>query len=182
MLSEKEVTRISKFLSLVLRHQPQAIQLHLDEKGWAGVDELLQKVQSKGFSFDRETLQYIVDTNNKKRFSFNNDGTKIRASQGHSLKVDLGYTESVPPALLYHGTTEKNTKTILHEGLQKMKRQHVHLSTDIETAVMVGRRHGKPVVFGIEAAQMHRDGYPFYLSANGVWLTEAVPASYLRLL
>lgn len=182
MLNEKEAVRISKFLSLVLRHQPQIIQLQLDEQGWADVEDLLLKTKRKGIPLHREALQHVVDTNNKKRFAFNEDGTKIRASQGHSIAVDLGYKESIPPAVLYHGTAEKNINIIVQQGLQKIKRQHVHLSTSKETAVRVGQRHGKPVVLEVSSGRMHSDGYSFYLSANGVWLTEAVPATYLRLL
>ncbi len=182
MLSEKEVVRISKFLSLVLRHQPQIIRLQLDDQGWASVDELLQKLKTKGFHLSISDLQYIVDTNNKKRFAFSENRTKIRASQGHSIEVDLGYLQSVPPAILYHGTARRNMESILKEGLQKQRRQHVHLSADKETAVTVGQRHGRPVVLEVSAGQMHEDGYTFFLSANGVWLTDLVPAKYLCLL
>jgi putative RNA 2'-phosphotransferase len=182
MLSEKEVVRISRFLSLVLRHQPQTIGLQLDEQGWAPVDSLLQNIKAKGFYLDQATLQHIVDTNNKKRFAFNGDKTKIRASQGHSIAVDLGYSKTIPPPVLYHGTAEKNVAAILKEGLKKRSRQQVHLSAEKETAMQVGRRHGTPVVVEVASARMHADGYQFFLSANSVWLTDAVPAAYLRLI
>lgn len=182
MLTEKEHTRLSKFLSLVLRHQPEAIGLTLDESGWASVPDLLQKLAAKGFNIDLAALQRTVATDNKKRFAFNEDGTKIRASQGHSIDVDLGYEESVPPAVLYHGTAQKAAAVILNEGLLKQGRQHVHLSRDLETAMAVGKRHGAPVVFEVLAEEMHRDDHAFYLSANGVWLTDKVPVGYLRLL
>jgi putative RNA 2'-phosphotransferase len=182
MLSEKEVVRISKFLSLVLRHKPQVLNIRLDEQGWVAVDDLLEKLNAKGFSVDQKVLQYVVETNNKKRFALSDDGSKIRASQGHSLNVNLGLESSIPPVILYHGTAEKNRDKILNEGLKKQKRQHVHLSADKETAITVGRRHGKPVVFTVKAGEMHHDGHVFFLSANGVWLTETVPADYLQLL
>lgn len=182
MLSEKEATRLSKFLSFVLRHQPQTIGLTLDENGWADVTGLLQKLKTKGFNVDRTALQHVVATNNKKRFAFNEDETKIRASQGHSINVALGLEESIPPAILYHGTAQKNTAAILQKGLLKQSRQHVHVSKDVETAINVGKRHGVPVVFEVRAEAMLCDGHAFYLSANGVWLTETVPAKYLRLL
>lgn len=182
MLSEKETTRLSKFLSLVLRHQPEAIGLTLDENGWTDVTVLLQKLKTKGFNVDRTALQHVVATNNKKRFAFNEEETKIRASQGHSINVDLGYEESMPPTILYHGTAQKNAASIRQNGLIKQSRQHVHLSKDVETAITVGQRHGAPVVFEVLAEAAHRNGHAFYLSANGVWLTEEVPAKYLRLL
>lgn len=181
MLNEKDTTGLSKFLSLVLRHQPETIGIVLDEQGWVAVEELLQKLKAKGVQLDRNGLQQIVDTNNKKRFAFNEDGTKIRASQGHSLPVNLGYSETAPPAILYHGTAEKNLEAIRKEGLQKQKRHHVHLSGDPETAKTVGGRHGKPVVFEVAAGKMHEDGYRFFFSANGVWLTSGVPPQYLHL-
>jgi putative RNA 2'-phosphotransferase len=181
MLSEKEATRLSKFLSLVLRHQPQTIGLQLNEQGWASVDDLLQKMQAKGKPLDRETLQFIVDTNNKKRFAFNDDGTMIRASQGHSIEVELGYTAVPPPPTLYHGTAERNIAAILQEGLKKQQRRQVHLTADGATALAVGRRHGKPVVLEVLAGEMYSKGYSFFQSANGVWLTDSVPTAYLRL-
>lgn len=166
-------------MSLVLRHQPQEIDLVLDAKGWAAVDELLEKLAAKGFALDREALRHVVATNNKKRFAFNEDGTKIRASQGHSLAVELGYQPAVPPPVLYHGTATQNLAAILKTGLEKRSRQHVHLSADRQTAITVGRRHGKPVVLAVAAGQMHNEGFLFFCSENGVWLTEAVPAIYL---
>lgn len=181
MENNKELTHISKFLSLVLRHQPQLIGLELDEGGWTAVNDLLEKAKTKGILLDHVLLEHIVATNNKKRFAFSEDGTKIRASQGHSIEVDLGYTQSKPPVVLYHGTAEKNLKSIMAGGLQKRSRQHVHLSVDKQTAIKVGGRHGKPVVLTVESGRMFKDGYAFYLSANGVWLTEVVPANYLRL-
>lgn len=181
MPNEKNRTHLSRFLSLVLRHQPEIIALTLDGQGWASVEDLLQKLKTKGFLVDRQGLQQLVDTNNKQRFAFNADGTKIRASQGHSVPVDLGYSEMSPPAILYHGTAEENLALILRTGLCKQKRHHVHLSADRKSAIQVGSRHGKPVVIEVAAEKMHVDGYTFFLSANGVWLTETVPAAYLKL-
>jgi putative RNA 2'-phosphotransferase len=181
MLTEKEAIRISKFLSLVLRHQPELIGLEPDSAGWVLVDDLLHKMKGKGLDLTADKLHYIVDTNNKKRFALSEDKKRIRASQGHSISVDLRYTESVPPAVLFHGTAEKNKDSIFRQGLQKMTRQHVHLSSDIATAMAVGKRHGKPVVLEVLAGKMHEDGYPFFLSANGVWLTNSVPVAYIRL-
>jgi putative RNA 2'-phosphotransferase len=180
VLSEKETTRLSKFLSLVLRHQPQEIDLVLDESGWATVTELLEKLKTKGFALDRAALEYVVATNNKKRFAFNEDGTMIRASQGHSVEVELGYAPQTPPTVLYHGTAEKNVAAILKEGLQRRSRRHVHLSTDKATAIKVGQRHGKPVVLEVMSGEMHKSSHTFYLSANGVWLTDSVPPQYVQ--
>lgn len=182
MINEKENTRISKFLSLVLRHQPQLINITLDQNGWADVSHLLTGMKKKGFAIRFEELEQVVTTNNKKRFAFNAAKTKIRASQGHSIEVDLDYAAKQPPAALYHGSAAKNTEAILQEGLDKRSRQHVHLSSTTETARQVGQRHGKPVVFEVAALKMHEDGYVFFISENNVWLTTAVPAHYLKLL
>lgn len=178
-MSKNEVT-ISKFLSLVLRHQPELIGIILDQNGWTDVNELIEKANNYGIKLDRQALNHIVETNPKKRFSFNENLDKIRASQGHSVEIELGYTPQKPPEILYHGTGEKLVPSILKTGLEKRKRQHVHLSSDLETAIKVGQRHGKPFVLEVLAEQMHHQGFQFYLSDNGVWLTEVVPVGYLK--
>lgn len=180
MIAEKENTKISKFLSLVLRHQPETIGIELDENGWTTVDELIEKSSKAGVQFDLETLKHVVDTNSKKRFSLNESFDRIRASQGHSVEVDLGYTAKTPPEILYHGTATKNIDSIMASGLQKRDRNHIHLSLDMETAVKVGQRHGKVFVFEVQTGQMHSDKFEFFLSENGVWLTDNVPAIYLK--
>lgn len=179
-MNEKQIKTISKFLSLVLRHSPQTIGLQLDEQGWADVTELLEKAAQQHQGITREILDEVVYTNDKKRFAFNEDGTRIRASQGHSLSVDLDLQAQEPPEFLYHGTVSKFIAAIQNEGLQKMSRQQVHLSRDKETAVKVGSRRGAPVVLVVKAGQMHRDGNVFYLSANGVWLTDQVLPAYIN--
>jgi putative RNA 2'-phosphotransferase len=181
MLTEKETTNLSKFLSLVLRHKPEEIGITLDEQGWVPVDELLDKLNKSGHSVNFEILQYIVNTNAKKRFAFDADKLKIRASQGHSVEVELGYEAQTPPDVLYHGTGEKSVESIMQSGLEKRNRQHVHLSSDINTAINVGGRHGKPVVLVVAAGEMYRRGYQFYLSENKVWLTDAVPVVFINL-
>jgi putative RNA 2'-phosphotransferase len=181
MINDKQLTQISKFLSLVLRHQPETIGIQLDPNGWADVAELLEKANHYGVKFDREILNHIVETNSKKRFAFNDTFDKIRASQGHSIDVALGYTNQKPPAILFHGTSEKSVLSILATGLERGNRQHVHLSSDLETALKVGQRHGKPFVFKVFAEQMYHDKFEFYLSDNGVWLTDNVPTKYLGL-
>ncbi len=180
MINEKRITSISKFLSLVLRHQPEIIDIQLDQNGWTRIDELLEKTNNYGIQVDRETLNYIVTTNSKKRFAFDDTLEKIRASQGHSVEVELGYTNQKPPEILFHGTCEKSVQSILRTGLEKRSRQHVHLSSDIETAIKVGQRHGKPCVFKVLAEQMYNDSFKFFISDNGVWLTESVPTKYLE--
>lgn len=176
---EKELKHISKFISLVLRHEPEAIGLQLDEQGWTNVDELINKISVKGTTIDREILETIVTTNDKQRFAFNDDKTKIRANQGHSITVDLHLQPKVPPTILYHGTAEQHLSGIMNIGLKKKTRQHVHLSANIETAKAVGSRHGKPIVLTIDALKMHQDGCLFYLSENQVWLTDNVPTIYI---
>jgi putative RNA 2'-phosphotransferase len=180
MISDKQLTHISKFLSLVLRHKPETIGIQLDENGWADVHELIEKANNHGIQFNREILDHIVETNSKKRFAFNDDLTRIRASQGHSIDIELGYTNQKPPEILFHGTGERSVQSISEKGLEKQSRQHVHLSSDFETAVKVGQRHGKPFVFKVLAGQMYNDGFRFFISDNGVWLTEKVPAKYLK--
>ena len=181
-MNEKEATHISKFLSLVLRHQPETIGIQLDQNGWVGVRELIDKAVQHGIGIDQSKLDYIVENNSKKRFAYNSSGDQIRASQGHSVSIELGYQSQVPPDVLYHGTGEKSVSSILTTGLEKRSRQHVHLSKDIETAIQVGQRHGKPVVLKVHAYQMHEDHFIFYISDNGVWLTDQVPVKYLSLL
>ena len=179
MTSEKQITHISKFLSLVLRHKPETIGIQLDQNGWTDVDELIDKANMYGIKFDRTLLNYVVETNSKKRFSFNETLDKIRASQGHSIDIDLGYKPQKPPEILYHGTGKQFVQSILEKGIEKRSRQHVHLSSDIETAIKVGQRHGKPFVFTILAEQMCNDNFEFFISENGVWLTDNVPTKYL---
>jgi putative RNA 2'-phosphotransferase len=169
----------SKFLSFVLRHQPEEIGLKLDDAGWASVEELLAACKRARRTLTREELEHIVDTSDKKRFAFSEDGLYIRANQGHSIEVELGYEPREPPAVLYHGTATRFLASIQKEGLKRGKRHHVHLSTDASTAIKVGSRHGKPVVLRIMSGRMHTDGYLFYLSENGVWLTERVPPDYI---
>lgn len=181
-MAKEDVVKISKFLTLVLRHQPGAAGVILDENGWTEVDILLSKMKERGWEIDLSLLEHVVDTNSKKRFAFNEDKTKIRASQGHSIDIELGYSPQEPPAILYHGTAEKNLASILQEGLQKRSRQHVHLSQDIETAIKVGARHGKPVVLVVEAGKMFKEGFVFYISENGVWLTDHVPPIFINAL
>jgi putative RNA 2'-phosphotransferase len=169
-----ELVSKSKFLSLVLRHKPEEIGLTLDPNGWADVHELL--IRSK---MDLQTLEEIVATNEKKRFAFNEDKTKIRASQGHSIEVDLQYKPAVPPSVLYHGTALRFLDSIMKTGLEKKGRQHVHLSKDTKTALDVGKRHGQPAVLEVDSKEMLARGHKFYLSDNGVWLTDNVPTMFL---
>lgn len=172
--------RASKFLSLILRHRPETINLHLDAEGWADVKDLLAGMRQKGWdNFSKNELEVIVRENNKQRFSFNEDKTKIRANQGHSINVNLGLEPVEPPENLFHGTVNKFLDSIKKEGLKKRSRQHVHLSADISTAVNVGSRRGKPIILTIPSLQMHEDGFKFYLSKNGVWLTDHVPNHYI---
>lgn len=169
----------SKYLSLILRHKPETIGITLDEHGWANVDELIAGI-AKTHDCDRNILEEIVRTDEKQRYSFNEDKTLIRANQGHSIPVDVELEEAVPPEELWHGTGEKYVESIDVQGLIPKSRLYVHLSKDRDTAVKVGGRHGKPVLYLVKAGDMSRDGYPFYLSKNGVWLTKKVPAEYLE--
>ncbi|KUG05954.1 RNA 2'-phosphotransferase [Solirubrum puertoriconensis] len=171
--------RLSKFLSLVLRHQPQLIGLRLDGAGWANVAELLERLQQHGRGISQATLEAVVANNDKQRFAFSPDGQRIRANQGHSVSIDLGYQPQTPPELLYHGTAERNLGSIRQHGLLKQKRHHVHLSADAATARSVGQRYGSPVVLTIAAGQMHDLGHLFYQSENGVWLTDSVPPRFI---
>ncbi|MFF8015564.1 RNA 2'-phosphotransferase [Streptomyces sp. NPDC007929] len=177
-MDERRTVKVSKYLSKHLRHQPERIGLTLDEAGWVEIDALLAAAGAHGFRFTREELDHVVASNDKRRFAV--EGTRIRASQGHSVEVDLGLAPATPPTHLYHGTVARSLDAIRAEGLRPMNRHAVHLSPDRETATRVGARRGRPVVLDVDAAAMHRDGHVFQVSANGVWLTEAVPARYLR--
>ena len=175
-----EEAKISKFLSLVLRHKPETIGVTLDSAGWISVEELLAAAASHGTKISIAELRSVVENNDKKRFAFSDDGKMIRASQGHSLDVELGYEAAVPPALLYHGTADRFLPSIMKEGLDKRARTHVHLTESIDTAITVGSRYGKVILLHIDAARMHIDGHEFFLSANKVWLTDHVPVSYIQ--
>ena len=176
-MSTKET---SKFIALILRHKPEAIGITLDEHGWADVQDLIEGINSTGnHHLDAELLEEIVRTDEKQRYSFNEDHTLIRANQGHSIPVDVELEEKTPPAVLYHGTGEKYTESIEVQGLIPKSRLYVHLSSDIETAKKVGSRHGRPVIYQVDCLSMAADGYKFYISANNVWLTKEVPAKYL---
>lgn len=176
---DKELLRISKLLSLVLRHEPQRIGITLDSAGWVAVDELLTAVNVAGVPVTRDLLQQVVAENDKQRFRFSEDGLRVRASQGHSVEVALDLPSKTPPDLLYHGTATRFLASIHQQGLLAQSRQQVHLSADQETAVKVGQRHGKPVVLTVSSGLMHREGYHFYQADNGVWLTDHVPSLYL---
>ena len=177
-MQSKNDVKLGRFLSLVLRHNPDAAGISLDEHGWADVAELLKGVRGTGRQIDMETLERTVRKNNKQRYSFNQDHTRIRANQGHSLQVDVELQQVKPPRHLYHGTADRFLTAIQAEGIKKMGRQQVHLSGDYQTAVAVDRRHGVPVVLRIDAEAMTRDGVVFYRSENGVWLCKYVSPEY----
>ncbi len=170
---------ISKFISLILRHKPETIGISLDEHGWANVSELVEGINRQQ-PFTMTDLEEIVKTDNKQRYSFNEDKTLIRANQGHSVPVDVELPEKEPPEFLWHGTGEKYTESIDKIGLIPKSRLYVHLSGDLETAKMVGKRHGKLVVYKVKSGEMAKDGFVFYQSVNGVWLTKEVPVKYLE--
>ena len=176
-MTEKD---ISKYISLILRHKPEAIGITLDEHGWANVEELLAGMNHAGTAIDMALLQKIVAEDEKRRYSFNEDMTLIRANQGHSIPVDVELEEVAPPDILYHGTGEKYVDYIDVQGLIPKSRLYVHLSGDKDTAVKVGQRHGKPVVYVIESGKMYKDGFKFFRSVNGVWLTKEVPVRYMQ--
>ncbi|QEG02374.1 RNA 2'-phosphotransferase [Stieleria maiorica] len=180
MKSKDKLVSTSKFLSLVLRHRPEVIGAKLDPEGWLAIDELIAQANSHGKALTLELLHEVVATNDKKRFALSDDGLRIRASQGHSVSgVELNLEQQTPPEVLYHGTVAAFLDSIRATGLQKRSRHHVHLSPDEETATKVGSRRGKPIILRVAAETMHRDGHQFYLSANGVWLVDAVPPIYL---
>jgi len=175
-----DVKSLSKFLSLILRHKPETVGIKLDAGGWADVNELLRGIKRGGKNISFADLEKVVAENDKQRFSFNTDKTKIRANQGHSINVDVELEEKIPPTKLFHGTLEKNSAQIERDGILKMSRLYVHLSADIETAEKVARRRkGTPLIYEVDAAKMSADGITFYQSVNGVWLTNHVPPKYL---
>ena len=179
-MEEKRKKQIGKFISLILRHEPQKIGLELDSAGWADVDELLAGLKRKNRGISLAQLQELVVSNDKQRYSFNEDQTRIRANQGHSLKLDLQLEACQPPEELYHGTATRFLDSINEKGLLKGERHHVHLSANETTAHQVGSRHGKPVILTVASGEMHRKGYLFYRSENLVWLTEAVPSEFIK--
>jgi putative RNA 2'-phosphotransferase len=179
-MDRRTAVKTSKFLSLVLRHRPEFVGIALDEAGWVEVDRLLEALGRHGRPLTRAELDHVVATNDKRRFALSDDGLRIRASQGHSVAVELQYEPLAPPELLYHGTAESSLPSIRRCGLRRGSRHHVHLSPDAATARRVGQRHGRPVVLVVRAGAMHAAGHVFYLSANGVWLTEHVPVDHLE--
>jgi putative RNA 2'-phosphotransferase len=179
-MDERRLVKLSKYLSRHLRHHPEAIGLTLEPGGWVAVDALLAATAQHGVALSRAELAEILARNNKRRFAFDETGERIRASQGHSVPIDLQLAPIAPPDLLYHGTNTAALDAILREGLRKMRRHHVHLTDDLATAERVGARHAAPVVLIVDAAAMAGDGHQFYRSANGVWLTEDVAPGYLR--
>lgn len=181
-MSPEYLKSLSKFLSLILRHKPEVIGIKLDGNGWADVDELIQGALDKGKELDLPILEAIVASDEKQRYTFNEDKTKVRANQGHSVKVDLGLEPVKPPKILYHGTVERYVQSIMLKGIEPRSRNHVHLSEDIDTATDVGERRGDAMIFKVFSGAMFRDGFHFYQSANGVWLTDHVPNKYLDML
>lgn len=173
-----DYVKVSRFISLILRHKPETIGITLDAHGWADVNKLIKGVSNK-YPITMDILEEIVRTDEKQRYSFNEDHTKIRANQGHSVKVDLGLEPVEPPIRLCHGTGVKYRKSIDEIGIISKSRQYVHLSEDLFTAIEVGERHGNPIVYVVDAERMYKDGFKFYKSENGVWLTDKVPVEYL---
>ena len=171
--------KISRYLSRALRHRPDSLDLTLAPGGWVPVDALLAACAERHMAITPDELAEVVALNDKQRFAFDESGTRIRANQGHSVEVDLQLEPQTPPDVLFHGTGHKSVEAIRCDGLHKMSRQHVHLSANIATALKVGARHGNPVIFRVDASRMSQDGHPFYISANGVWLVDRVPAEYL---
>ncbi|MBP2859813.1 RNA 2'-phosphotransferase [Dickeya oryzae] len=179
-MSQKS-TDISKFLSYILRHQPEAIGLSLDKEGWAVISDLILCAVKEGYILDNSLIHSIVDNSDKRRFTISDDGLRIRAVQGHSTQqVNISYKEKTPPEILYHGTATRFISAIREQGLIPVSRQYVHLSPDEETAIQVGQRHGKPIVLTIKALNMYEQGFRFYQADNGVWLTDTVPYQFVQ--
>ncbi|MBZ0165585.1 MAG: RNA 2'-phosphotransferase [Candidatus Omnitrophica bacterium] len=181
-MTTDKLTLVSKYMSFVLRHQPGSIGLTLDAQGWARIDELIACATRDGKTLTKDLIEEVVAKDVKRRYALSDDGTMIRANQGHSVTVDLQLEPAEPPEVLYHGTAERSLPVILKQGLKPMKRHHVHLSKDQPTALAVGKRYGHPVILLIQSAQMHRAGHIFYLSQNDVWLTDSVPVAYIQIL
>ena len=181
-MSDKKLTTISKFLSFVLRHQPQEIGIVPDAAGWVGIADLLDKAARAGRAITRAQLDEVVANNDKKRFAISEDGLRIRASQGHSIQVDLDLPPREPPAVLYHGTASRSIASIMRTGLERRARHHVHLTQSLATAIAVGTRYGVPVLLRIDAQAMAADGHVFRCSDNGVWLVDAVAVKYLEVM
>jgi putative RNA 2'-phosphotransferase len=179
-MDDKRRTQVSKYLSKHLRHEPERLGLTLGPGGWVAVDALLRASADHGFAITSDELREVVESSDKQRFAFDAAGTMIRANQGHSVDVDLQLVPTAPPEALFHGTGEGSVESILASGLERQARHHVHLSPDAETARRVGMRHGRPVVLTVAAGDMARAGHEFFVSANGVWLVDAVPPEYLR--
>lgn len=177
----QDLKKTSKFLSFILRHQPDDIGLTLDSQGWASITELIEKAKPKA-SLTKDLIKEVVASSDKQRFALSSDGLYIRANQGHSIKVDLGLTPQKPPPVLYHGTASRFVDSIKQEGLKAGQRHHVHLSVDVATATAVGQRYGSPVILKVDAGNMFKQGYTFFLSDNSVWLTKHVPVQYLSTL
>lgn len=173
------ITETSRYIALILRHKPETIDIKLDSHGWASVEDLIRGV-SKTHPLTMEKLEMIVEIDDKQRFAFNEDKTLIRANQGHSVSVDVELKEKIPPKVLYHGTAEKYVESIERSGLIPKSRLYVHLSETVETAIKVGTRHGKPVIYTVDTERMTADGFKFFLSVNDVWLTKRVPLEYLE--
>ena len=179
-MNDDERKTVSKRLSYVLRHRPDSIGIQLDDAGWAEVEHLLDGLALHGRAISMDVLREVVDTNPKRRFEFSPDNTEIRARQGHSIGVNLGYEPVAPPEILFHGTPETSVASILETGLEKRRRHHVHMSTDRQLMIEVARRRGQPVIIQIESGKMHEAGHEFFVTANGVWLTECVPPRFLH--
>ena len=177
-----KTTNISRYIALLLRHHPEKAGLCLDEHGWVEVEALIQGVRRRYPEFNRAVLDEIVARDSKQRYAYNQNKTCIRANQGHSIPVDVELKQALPPTILYHGTGEKYVESIQKVGLIPKSRLYVHLSTDIQTAIQVGKRHGQPVIYQIDTQQMIHDGFIFYISANHIWLTKAVPVQYLKII
>ncbi len=182
MTENTKLTSISKFMSLVLRHQPDLIGLALDAAGWTTVDDLLARAATHGRAITRDELNEVVATSDKRRFALSDDGLRIRANQGHSVEVDLGLPRAQPPEFLYHGTASRFVDSVMATGLERRSRHHVHLTANVATGEAVGRRYGKPVILRVAAGVMAAQGHAFFVSANDVWLVEAVPAEFIEVM